>query len=194
MAPGFPRRGASDFDFENWSSEGRALLFVFLILQEIRRHRLTIPYRRVYGAQHHTPRRRARNRINKGCSKVSKDQGKNDQSTGVKPGNDRSGRLQLLTDPFNDWPRLAEQFILEGNQTKRGNLALGLAAQHEVKSRSDRLRVVAVSRPVGQNPDERDDRIGTLCRRVGVAAGKVEIQFDRISIVTSRGGQHKCGC
>jgi len=64
-----------------------------LILEEIRQHRLTIPYRRVYGAQHHTPRRRALNRINKEWSKVSKDQGKKDQSMVVKPSNDRSAGL-----------------------------------------------------------------------------------------------------
>jgi len=178
MAPHFPQQGASDFDFEYWSPEGRALLFVFLILEEIRQHRLTIPYRRVYGAQHHTPRRRARNRINKEWSKVSKDQGKNDQSMVVKLGNDRSAGLQLLSNPFNDWPRLAEHFSLQRNQAKLGNLALSLAAEHEVKRRSDRRRVLAVSRPVGQNPDQRDDRISTLERRVGAAAGKIEVQLD----------------
>ena len=61
-----------------------------------------------------------------------------------------------------------------------GNLALGLVAQHEIKRRSDRQRVVAVPRPVGQNPDQCDDRIGTLGRRVGVAAGKIEIQIDAL--------------
>ena len=178
MAPHFPQQGASDFDFEYWSPEGGALLFVFLILEEIRQHRLTIPYRRVYGAQHHTPRRRARNRINKEWSKVSKDQGKNDQSMVVKLGNDRSAGLQLLSNPFNDRPRLAEHFSLQRNQAKLGDLALSLAAEHEVTRRSDRRPVLAVPRPVGQNPDQSDDRIDTLERRVGAAAGKIEVQFD----------------
>ena len=96
----------------------------------------------------------------------------------VKPDNDRSAGLQLLSNPFNDWPRLAENFSLQRNQAKLGNLALSLAAEHEVKRRSDRRRVLAVPRPVGQNPDQRDDRISTLNRGVGAAASKIEIQFD----------------
>jgi hypothetical protein len=71
-----PPLDANDFDFEYWSPEGRALLFVFLILEEIRQQRRTIPYRRVYGAQHQTLRQRARIRINKEWSKVSKEQAK----------------------------------------------------------------------------------------------------------------------
>jgi len=96
----------------------------------------------------------------------------------VKPGNDRSAGLQLLSNPFNDRPRLAEHFSLQRNQAKLGNLALSLAAEHEVKSRSDRRRVLAVPRPVGQNPDQIGDWIGTLERRVGVTAGKIEVQLD----------------
>ncbi len=55
---------------------------------------------------------------------------------------------------------------------------MSLAAEHEVKRRSNRRRVLAVSRPLGQNPDQRDDRIGTFDRRIRADAGKVEIQFD----------------
>ena len=67
----------------------------------------------------------------------------------VKLGNDRSAGLQLLSNPFNDWSRLAEHFSLQRNQTKLGNLALGLTAEHEVKRRSDRVVAIIALRKLG---------------------------------------------
>ena len=142
MGPRFPQPGASDFGFENLSPEGRALLFAGLILQGIRQHRLTIPYRQVYAAQHQTPRRRSRSRINKRGSKVSKDQNKNGGGNRLERRNDPSVSLQLLANPFDDRPRLAENLIIEGNQAKLSGLTLSLGAEHEVKGRSDRLTAI----------------------------------------------------
>ncbi len=114
-----------------------------LILLEIRQQWLTIPYRGMYGAQHHRPRRGACNRINKERSKVSKDQ-KNRPHNNVKEGNDRSVGLQLLANPFDSRPRFAEKFIVERDPTKFRNLILSLPAEHEVNRFSDGLRVAAV--------------------------------------------------
>ena len=114
-----------------------------LILLENRQHWLTIPYRRVYGAQHHRPRRSARNRINKERSKVSKDQKKQAPKI-VKQSNDRSGGLQLLANPFNDRSRLAEKFVVERYQTEFCSLILSLPAEHVVNGVSDGLSFGAV--------------------------------------------------
>ena len=128
------------------------------ILLEIRQHWLTIPYRRVYGAQHHRPRRSFPNRINKERSKVSKDQ-KKQASKIVKQANDRSGGLQLLANPFNDRSRLAEKFVVERYQTELFSPTLSLPDEHDVNGVSDGLRFDAIPGSVGKNPDQRDDRI-----------------------------------